>query len=216
MELLGKTLVFCTKNGKCIFRIGFLAAVTIIAFLGTKACVTAAGTIPLSLQIAVSRDNISDNDFNDAFSAEPATVEENPHFAEEQSQIADSAMDQDQELLRLLCNSTRQLPDLPKWKIVRMRVTAYCTCPKCCGKFSGGPTACQHRIRSGDTFVAADKRFAFGTQMIIPGYSGEKAVEVKDRGRLIKGNRLDVFFPSHRTAKKWGTRYLDVLVKEKS
>jgi 3D (Asp-Asp-Asp) domain-containing protein len=111
--------------------------------------------------------------------------------------------------------ATAKMPHLPKWKVVRMRVTAYCTCPKCCGRFSDGITANLYKIRPGDTFVAADKRYAFGTQMIIPGYSSERAVEVKDRGRLIKGNRLDVFFNSHKKAQKWGARYLDVLVKEK-
>lgn len=215
MELLGKILVFCSKNTKSILRIGFLTTVTTIAYLGTKVCVNAAGTIPLSTQIAVSRNSVSDNSLNDTLLAEPVAVEENPLVAEEQSPIVDFAVDQDQELLSLLRNATHQLPDLPQWKIVRMRVTAYCTCPKCCGKFSGGPTANQHKVRPGDRFVAADKRYAFGTQMIIPGYSSERLVEVKDRGRLIKGNRLDVFFNNHRIAQKWGTRYLDVLVKEK-
>jgi 3D (Asp-Asp-Asp) domain-containing protein len=208
LELLGKTLVFCNKNVKSILRIGFLAAVTTIAYFGTKACVNAAGTIPLSTQIAVSRNNRPNNTFNEALLAAPIA-------AEEESSIVNSEDNQDLELLDLLRNSASQQPDSPQWKIVRMRVTAYCTCPKCCGKFSDGITANRHKISRGDTFVAADKRYAFGTQMIIPGYSNERAVEVKDRGRLIKGNRLDVFFNNHRTAKKWGTRYLDVLVKEK-
>ena len=103
--------------------------------------------------------------------------------------------------------------DPSQWRIVRMKVTAYCPCPLCCGKHSDGITACNHRIRPGDKFVAADKNFSFGTEMIIPGYNNNNVVEVKDRGRLIKGNRLDVFFQSHKTAKKWGVKTLDVLVK---
>lgn len=100
-----------------------------------------------------------------------------------------------------------------QWQVIRMRVTGYCGCSKCCGKFSDGVTADNHRICSGDTFVAADKFYAFGTQMIIPGYSNDRTVEVKDRGKAIKGNRLDVFFHSHAEAQKWGVKYLDVLVK---
>lgn len=98
------------------------------------------------------------------------------------------------------------------WQVVRMRVTGYCACSKCCGT-NDGITANNHRIRPGDAFVAADKKFRFGTQMKIPGYNMGNSVKVYDRGRLIKGNRLDVFFHSHSQAKKWGTRYLDVLVK---
>jgi 3D (Asp-Asp-Asp) domain-containing protein len=100
-----------------------------------------------------------------------------------------------------------------QWRVVRMKVTAYCPCRKCCGRHADGITACNHRIRPGDVFVAADKRYRFGTSMIVPGYNNNRQVDVKDRGRLIKGNRLDVFFASHRQAQKWGVKTLDVLVR---
>ena len=99
------------------------------------------------------------------------------------------------------------------WQVVRMKVTAYCPCPICCGKHSDGYTACNHRIRSGDVFVAADKKVPFGTEMVIPGYNDDQPVKVLDRGRLIKGNRLDIFMHSHRQALQWGCRDLDVLVR---
>lgn len=99
------------------------------------------------------------------------------------------------------------------WMTVRMRVTAYCPCRKCCGKFSDGRTACNHRIRPGDTFVAADKIYPFGTEIVVPGYNDNKPVKVLDRGRVIRGYRLDVFFNSHYQAKKWGTRYLYVKMR---
>lgn len=103
--------------------------------------------------------------------------------------------------------------DKEHWQIVRMRVTGYCSCPKCCGKFSDGRTASNRRIRKGDVFVAADKFYRFGTDMIIPGYNNAQPVEVQDRGRVIKGNRLDLYFDTHGQAQKWGVKYLDVLVK---
>jgi len=54
-----------------------------------------------------------------------------------------------------------------------------------------------------DGTVAADTRqYPFGTRLRIPGYG--KAV-VEDRGSAIKGpRRLDVYFSSHRRARKWG------------
>ena len=99
------------------------------------------------------------------------------------------------------------------WRVVRMRVTAYCPCSKCCGKYSDGITACHHKIQNGDRFVAADKRYPFGTKMIIPGYNEGKPIQVKDRGGAIKDNKLDVFFNTHEEALAWGVQYLDVLVK---
>jgi hypothetical protein len=62
-----------------------------------------------------------------------------------------------------------------EWESIQMRVTAYCPCRKCCGKYSDGVTACGHKIQPGDTFVAADRRYPFGTEMLIPG----KYLEVK-------------------------------------
>jgi 3D (Asp-Asp-Asp) domain-containing protein len=99
------------------------------------------------------------------------------------------------------------------WKVVEMRVTAYCPCPKCCGEYADGITADNHRIQDGDRFVAADKRYPFGTELIIPGYNDSRPVEIKDRGGAIQGNRLDVYFDTHQQALEWGVQYLDVLIK---
>lgn len=102
-----------------------------------------------------------------------------------------------------------------EWQTVRMRVTAYCPCEKCCGKYSDGVTACGHKIRIGDAFVAADKEYPFGTEMIIASYKNGQPVKVLDRGGAIFGNRLDVFFHSHQDALKWGVRHIDVKVRSK-
>ena len=100
------------------------------------------------------------------------------------------------------------------WRTVRMRVSAYCPCRKCCGEHSDGLTASAHRIRGGDMFVAADNRYDFKTRFIIPGYNESKPVEVLDRGSAIKGDRLDVFFHSHEEAMEWGLKYIDVKVRQ--
>ena len=100
-----------------------------------------------------------------------------------------------------------------EWQTVQMRVTAYCPCPKCCGEYSDGVTACGHKIRPGDAFVAADREYAFGTEMVVPGYKDGQLVKVLDRGGAIRGDRLDVFFHSHEEALEWGVRYLDVKIR---
>lgn len=91
-----------------------------------------------------------------------------------------------------------------------MKVTAYCPCDKCCGPYADGITASGLPVSAnGGRFVAADKRYSFGTKLRVPGYG---TVSVLDRGGAIKGNRLDVFFPTHEQALRWGVQFLNVEV----
>lgn len=100
-----------------------------------------------------------------------------------------------------------------KWEEVEMNVSAYCPCSKCCGVYADGITANGHKIKDGDCFIAAPKIYPFGTEMIIPGYNNGKPVKVLDRGGAIKGNKLDLFFPTHKEALIWGRQYIKVKVK---
>lgn len=102
----------------------------------------------------------------------------------------------------------------PSSRIMLMEVTAYCPCPKCCGPKAQGITASGKHVSYNDgRFVAADTRhLPFGTQIQIPGYHNEAKVEVIDRGGAIKGNKLDVFFPTHQEALEWGRQWVAVKV----
>jgi 3D (Asp-Asp-Asp) domain-containing protein len=104
---------------------------------------------------------------------------------------------------------------MPK-RVIHMEVTAYCPCTLCCGPNAQGITACGKPVtHNHGRFVAADTAFFnFGTSLSIPGYYGGQDVKVLDRGGAIKGNKLDVFFPTHERAKKWGRQFLDVTVME--
>ena len=99
--------------------------------------------------------------------------------------------------------------------VVEMRVTAYCPCSKCCGSSADWITASGHKIQHGETLVAADRRYAFGTEMIIPGYNNDKPVKVLDRGGAIHGDHIDVFFTSHQQALNWGVKSLPVQILTK-
>jgi 3D (Asp-Asp-Asp) domain-containing protein len=58
--------------------------------------------------------------------------------------------------------------------------------------------------------IAADiRKYPFGTKMYVPGYGWG---EVHDVGSAIKGDHIDVFFPSHKDAMKWGKKYLKVII----
>lgn len=106
-------------------------------------------------------------------------------------------------------------------------VTGYCNCGACCGwrrnwlgfgepVYDYGPmkgkpkkvgiTATGMRARTG-TVAADPKVFPFGTHLHVPGY-GPGTVE--DVGGSVKGRHIDVWFPTHAEARRWGSRWLKV------
>ena len=92
--------------------------------------------------------------------------------------------------------------DLGVW-----RVTAYCPCRVCCGRHADGITADGTRLAPSKKVLAAPRSVPFDTWLRIPGYGVGR---VADRGRAIKGRRLDVFFWSHQDALEWGVRWVKV------
>jgi 3D (Asp-Asp-Asp) domain-containing protein len=124
-------------------------------------------------------------------------------------------------LLELLRNALpEKLPvreiRAPQSRVVRMEVTAYCPCVKCCGPKAQGITASGKLVNyNNGKFVAADtKVFPFGTKIVVPGYAQSERVEVIDRGGAIKGKKLDLYFATHDEALVWGRQHLDVTVYE--
>lgn len=87
------------------------------------------------------------------------------------------------------------------------KVTAYCSCAKCCGK-TNGITSSGKKATAGRT-IAAPASFAFGTKVLING----KEYVVEDRGGAIRGNRIDVYMNSHSAAMAWGVKYLPVEIE---
>jgi 3D (Asp-Asp-Asp) domain-containing protein len=58
--------------------------------------------------------------------------------------------------------------------------------------------------------IAADiNRYPYGTKMYVPGYGWG---EVRDIGSAIKGDHIDLFFPTEKEAKQWGRKYLNVII----
>jgi 3D (Asp-Asp-Asp) domain-containing protein len=99
-------------------------------------------------------------------------------------------------------------------RLMWMEVTAYCACKKCCGPNAKGITASGKDVSyNNGRFVAADTDvLPFGSKLSIPGYHDGEIVEVIDRGGAIKGNRLDLYFPTHEAALQWGRQWVAVTV----
>jgi len=101
-------------------------------------------------------------------------------------------------------------------RTIMMKVTAYSPDHRSCGAFADGQTATLHSVfTNGMKLVAADTRvLPFGSMITVPGYDSDNIVPVLDRGGAIKGNRLDLMFPTHESALVWGVRTIPVTVWE--
>lgn len=93
-----------------------------------------------------------------------------------------------------------------RFRLLTMRATAYCP-NGCCGS-SHGRTATGRRAEYG--IVAVDPRvIPLGTALYVDRYGFAIAA---DTGRKIKGTRIDLCFPTHREALRFGTRSVKVLI----
>lgn len=88
------------------------------------------------------------------------------------------------------------------------KLTAYCACKKCCGK-TDGITASGVKAVEGITVAADTRVLPFGTKVLIDGHE----YTVQDKGGAIKGNKIDIYFEDHMTAKKFGVQYKEVFMK---
>lgn len=101
-------------------------------------------------------------------------------------------------------------------RTMTMVVTAYSPDARSCGKFADGMTATLHSVTTnGGKLVAADPRvLPYGSMITVPGYDSGAIVPVLDCGSAIKGRRLDLLFPTHEQARKWGRKTLTVTIWE--
>lgn len=99
-------------------------------------------------------------------------------------------------------------------RTIWMRVTAYSPDARSCGKWADGQTATMHSVwTNAMRLVAADtKVLPYRSLITVPGYADSEIVPVLDCGGAIKGNRLDVLFPTHNIARRWGVRDLPITV----
>lgn len=97
-------------------------------------------------------------------------------------------------------------------KVMVMKVTGYSPDSRSCGIYADGQTATLHSVwTNGMNLVAADPTvLPYGSMITVPGYADEQIVPVLDCGGAIKGNRLDLLFPTHRRALVWGVQTVRV------
>lgn len=99
-------------------------------------------------------------------------------------------------------------------RTVWMTVTAYSPDERSCAGSADNITSSLHHVETNaHRLVAADTRILpLGSMITVPGYDDGRIVPVLDRGGKIKGMRLDVLFPTHEQARRWGVKRLAVTV----
>jgi 3D (Asp-Asp-Asp) domain-containing protein len=98
--------------------------------------------------------------------------------------------------------TTVKFEDIPDYTdLGTYKLTAYCSCSKCCGK-SDGITASGTKATAGRTVAA--KGIPFGTKLMI---NGETYI-VEDRG--VGSGVIDIYFDSHSEALNFGVKYAKV------
>ena len=139
---------------------------------------------------------IKESDFNEAVG----------DVAEEKNSVAESEEDM-------------VVSEIKKESLGEFKLTAYCSCEKCCGKWALNRPKDENgkdivygstgAILVAGTSIAVDPSvIPYGSQVEINGHT----YIAHDTGGAIKGNRIDVYFDSHQDALNFGVQYAEVFL----
>lgn len=106
-----------------------------------------------------------------------------------------------------------------KESLGEFKLTAYCSCEKCCGKWALNRPKDENgkdivygstgAILVAGTSIAVDPSvIPYGSQVEINGHT----YIAHDTGGAIKGNRIDVYFDNHQDALNFGVQYAEVFL----
>ena len=94
------------------------------------------------------------------------------------------------------------------------KLTAYCPCAKCCGKWANGITATGTTATEGRTIAVDPRVIPYGSTVTLYYEDGTvHTYTAEDCGGAIKENRIDVFFDSHEAARAFGVQSAMVYVE---
>lgn len=99
------------------------------------------------------------------------------------------------------------------------KLTAYCSCSLCCGKWAYNRPVDENgneivygsigeRLSEGYSIAVDPSVIPYGTEVLINGHT----YKAQDCGGAIKGNRIDVYFSSHKDALEFGGKYAEVFL----
>lgn len=105
--------------------------------------------------------------------------------------------------------------------IGEFRLTAYCSCEKCCGKWAKNRPkdengnaivlgATGEVLKAGRSIAVDPEVIPYGSEVIINGH----IYKAQDCGGAINGNSIDVYFDDHQAAVEFGVQYAEVFVEK--
>ncbi len=92
-------------------------------------------------------------------------------------------------------------------EIGEFKITAYCPCEICNGRWTGQPAKNGEEMEAGLTIAVDPDVIPLGSYVYIEGVGVRKA---QDTGSAIRGDKIDLFFSTHGETQEWGVRYLKV------
>ena len=103
-------------------------------------------------------------------------------------------------------------PEITLKSLGTYKLTAYCSCERCCFEWSDGITASGTVATEGRTIAVDPSVIPYGTLVTIEGY-GEYIAE-DCSVNYIHGNEIDIYFESHERALEFGVQYAEIFIKE--
>lgn len=95
------------------------------------------------------------------------------------------------------------------------KLTAYCPCSRCCGKWANGITSTGTTAAEGRTIAVDPRVIPYGSTVTIYFADGTShTYTAEDCGGAIKENRIDVFFDDHQAAREFGVQTAYVYKEE--
>lgn len=113
-----------------------------------------------------------------------------------------------------VCNEQEKSEDIT---YIEFKVTAYCSCEKCCGVWAinrpeGKVYGAAGKELIAGYSVAVDRDlYEFGTKFVDKDGNEYEAADV---GGAVKGNHLDLYMNDHQEALNWGVKTLELAVIE--
>ena len=102
------------------------------------------------------------------------------------------------------------ITDVEEWESLgRFKLTYYCPCRKCNGKWAGKATASGEPLKPGTTIAVDPRVIPLGTVVRI----GDHEFIAQDTGSGIKGKRIDICLEDHGECLEAGVQYSEVLVR---